>query len=179
LPKPIKSTVKAIERGKDVVSVAQPAVDVLDNINTLYSVMPLTAGESAGVTVMNQLERGFINPFTKAAVKKGFDAISFADEIVAINRATDGGGVLLNSTPSSAINSAMYYESVAEQGAAIFRSISHGHMFVNGNKRTAVAAFQSFAKQNKLTTVSQTKMMNVAEKVATGEITDVSEIAKC
>lgn len=49
----------------------------------------------------------------------------------------------------------MYYETAAEQGASIFRSISGGHMFMNGNKRTAVAAFQSFAGQHGLKTVSQ------------------------
>jgi len=38
----------------------------------------------------------------------------------------------------------MYYETAAEQGASIFRSISGGHIFMNGNNRTAVAAFQSF-----------------------------------
>ncbi|MGV0752405.1 Fic family protein [Empedobacter brevis] len=44
------------------------------------------------------------------------------------------------------MNCALYYENVAKQGAAIFRSISHGHMFNDGNKRTAVGAFQYFAE---------------------------------
>ncbi|OIN55617.1 hypothetical protein [Arsenicibacter rosenii] len=113
-----------------------------------------------------------------AAARGEFNFKSFADEIVSINKATDGGGVLLNGTPSSAINSAMYYETAAEQGASIFRSISGGHMFMNGNKRTAVAAFQSFAKQHGLTPVSRQQMMNVATQVATGKITDISQIAK-
>ena len=51
-------------------------------------------------------------------------------------------------------------------------------MFINCNKRTTVAAFQSFAKQHGLTAVSQQKMMNVATQVATGKITDVSQIAR-
>lgn len=72
----------------------------------------------------------------------------------------------------------MYYEIAAEQGASIFRSISGGHMFINGNKRTAVAAFQSFARQHGLKTVSHQQMMNVATQVATGKVTDVSQIAK-
>lgn len=113
-----------------------------------------------------------------AAGKSVFNSSSFADEIIKLNKATDGGGVLLNGTPSSAINSAMYYNTAAEQGASIFRSISGGHMFMNGNKRTAVAAFQSFAKIHGLKTVSQQEMMNVATQVATGQVTDVSQIAK-
>lgn len=72
----------------------------------------------------------------------------------------------------------MYYETVAEQGASIFRSISAGHMFMDGNKRTAVSAFQSFARQNGLKTVSQQQMLDIATQVATGLIRDVSQIAK-
>ncbi|WP_342333047.1 hypothetical protein [Pedobacter sp. FW305-3-2-15-E-R2A2] len=68
----------------------------------------------------------------------------------------------------------MYYETAAEQGASIFRSISGRHMFSNGNKRTAVAAFQSFAKQFGLKTVNQNQMMNVA----TGDVSEVSQIVK-
>ena len=51
-------------------------------------------------------------------------------------------------------------------------------MFINGNKRTAVAAFQAFARQHGLKTVGQQQMMNVATKVSTGQVTDVSQIAK-
>ena len=51
-------------------------------------------------------------------------------------------------------------------------------MYMNGNKRTAVAAFQSFAKQHGLTTVSEQQMMYVATQVATGQVTEVSQITK-
>lgn len=150
-------------------------------------VIGLATGKTAN-SLIEELPAGarkIFKPFLGASAspsntvaKKTFDISAFADEIVAINKATDGGGVLLNGTPSSAIFSAMYYEDVAEQGAAIFRSISGGHMFVNGNKRTAVAAFKSFAKQNGLNTVSEKQMMNIATQVATGEVTEVSQIAK-
>ncbi|WP_410702859.1 hypothetical protein [Chryseobacterium sp. SIMBA_029] len=43
---------------------------------------------------------------------------SLLEKIVSINRATEGGGVLLNGIPSSAVNSAMYYEAAAEQGTS-------------------------------------------------------------
>ena len=109
---------------------------------------------------------------------KTFNAVSFADEIVALNKATDGGGALLNGTPSSAINTAMYYETAAEQGASIFKSIAYNHMFLNGNKRTAVAAFESFASQHGLKTVSHQQMMDIATKVATGQVKDVTQITK-
>ncbi len=110
--------------------------------------------------------------------KWAFSLKSFADDIFKFNKATDGGGVLLNGNPASAIHLAIYYETTAQQGASIFRSISHGHMFMNGNKRTAVAALQAFARQHELKTVSQQQMMNVVVKVSTGQVTDVSQIAK-
>ena len=109
---------------------------------------------------------------------KEFNLAAYADDIVKINRTTDGGGVLYNGTPSSAINSALYYETAAEQGASIFRSIAHGHMFFNGNKRTAIEAFKIYANHHGLKTVSQKQMLNVATEVAQGNITDVSQIAK-
>ncbi|ALR31279.1 hypothetical protein ATE47_12430 [Chryseobacterium sp. IHB B 17019] len=110
--------------------------------------------------------------------RKGNGLQTLADDMVAINKTTDGGGVLLNSTPTTAISSAMYYETAAEQSASIFKSIAHGHMFENGNKRTAVAIFEKLAKEAGIQTVSRQEMLDVATQVAKGKMTDVSEIAK-
>jgi len=86
--------------------------------------------------------------------------------------------MLLNGNPSNAINSALYYENVGEKGASFFRSISGGHMFIDGNKRTVVSVFEIFARQNNLNTVGRTQMLNVSGKVATGQVSEVSEIAR-
>lgn len=110
-----------------------------------------------------------------AATNREIDITAFAEEIISINKATEGGGVLLNSNPATAISSAMYYEKTAEQGAAIFSSISNGHMFLDGNKRTAIATFVSFAEKMGLKTVSVQK---IATQVAERKITNVSKIAK-
>ncbi len=126
---------------------------------------------------LNMAEPALMGQAPQAWATKTFAAAAFADKIVDINKATEGGGNILNGTPSSAINSALYYEKSGEQGAAIFRSISHGHMFVDGNKRTAVAAIKAFAESNGLKTVGQAKLFEAATKVATGEVTDVSQIA--
>ena len=64
------------------------------------------------------------------------------------------------------------------KGSSIFRNIIVVHMFANGNKRTAVAAFQLFAQRNGLVTKSWAEMMDVAVDVADGKMTDVSEIAR-
>ncbi|WP_223810846.1 RHS repeat-associated core domain-containing protein [Paenimyroides baculatum] len=71
---------------------------------------------------------------------KGINPGSFSDEIISINKKF-ADGTLLNSTPSSAVNTALYYDNVVDQGASIFRSIAHGHMFGNGNERTAVEVY--------------------------------------
>ncbi|MFY0255159.1 type II toxin-antitoxin system death-on-curing family toxin [Chitinophaga sp. 30R24] len=111
-------------------------------------------------------------------VKEEFDMASFADKIVGFNKTTNGGGVLLNGSPSSAIFTAQYYSTIAEQGAAIFRSISHGHMFQDGNKRTAVMAWQYFAEHNGIKTLSYNELMTVATEVATGAMHEVEDIAR-
>lgn len=72
----------------------------------------------------------------------------------------------------------MYYETAAEQGASIFRSISGGHMFMDGNKRTAVEVFKYFAEKNGLNTVSHTEMMNISNQVATGQLSDIYQISR-
>ena len=101
----------------------------------------------------------------------------FVDEIILINKKYSNGQ-LLNGNPLSAINSALYYENVVDQGASIFRSIAHGHMFGNGNKRTAVDMIKSFAKKANITIKkSDNELLDLASKVATGEIKVVTEIA--
>lgn len=143
-----------------------------DNEGKAKMIWYAAAGASAGVA------GGGVGKKKEPPKIEEFDPIGFADEIVKVNKTTDGGGVLLNGNPNSAINSALYYEVASEQGASIFRSISHGHMFLNGNKRTAVAAFQIFAERTGIVTVSRSQMLDIATKVAQGEITDVSSIAK-
>ncbi|SHM01939.1 RHS repeat-associated core domain-containing protein [Chryseobacterium polytrichastri] len=145
------------------------------NDRFIHEAVNISAGALAGGIIGKVAGKGFGMLFSKSKV---FNPTSFADEIVSINVGTEGGGVLLNGSPSSAINSAMYYDTAAEQGASIFRSISHGHMFVDGNKRTAVQAFMYFAKQNGLKTVPVQQIYNIANKVATGQITEVSQISK-
>jgi len=106
-------------------------------------------------------------------------ASQFADEIIDINRATEGGGTLLSGSPSSAINTASYYSTVPEQGASIFKTIIKNHMFADGNKRTAVNMFKSFCNKSGITTtLTDAQLMDVANKVATNQLDDVLEISQ-
>jgi len=141
----------------------------------IHEAVNTSAGALAGGVIGKVAGKGFGMLFSKS---KAFNPTSFADEIIAINAKTEGGGVILSTSPSSAINSAMYYDTAAEQGSSVFRSIISNHMFQDGNKRTAVQAFMYFAKQNGLKTVSVQQIYNVANKVATGQVSEVSQIAK-
>lgn len=103
---------------------------------------------------------------------------NFADEILKINEGISGGG-LLNGSPKSALNTASYYDDVTEQGASVFQTIIQNHMFVDGNKRTAIAALKSFYSKSGVTlSKSDAQLMDIANEVACGTYCTATEIAK-
>ena len=101
--------------------------------------------------------------------------------IIRANELTEGKGTLsgLGTTPASAIDSAVYHSTEAEQGAAIFRSIVQGHMFENGNKRTAVAFWKEFQRLHGVRSMpSEERLLDIASKVAKGKLNDIATIAE-
>jgi prophage maintenance system killer protein len=59
------------------------------------------------------------------------------------------------------------------------RSIAAGHIFDNGNKRTAQAVVAVLKNRNGITTgVSAAQMRRVIDQVATGALTEVADIAR-
>ncbi len=103
---------------------------------------------------------------------------AFAAEIIAFNKQTEGKGNILSGSPSSAINTALYYDDVLEQGASIFKTIVKNHMFYDGNKRTAASTIISFMKKAGIPiNKSDRKIFKLAKKVATDQVVEVSEIA--
>lgn len=106
-------------------------------------------------------------------------AAQFADEIIEINKATQGGGVLFSGTPSSAINTGLYYATVPEQGASIFKTIIKNHMFADGNKRTAVNMFKSFCNKSGIkTSLTDGQLLDIATQVEADVFVDVLEISQ-
>lgn len=176
----------ADDDGRAFAKLAPPElIDAMANKNPKYEAFKTTQAFLAlenGVERAHAIVTGIVTLVETGGIlttKKAFNIESFADEIINLNKKTEGAGVILgNGSPSSIVNSAMYYETPADQGSAIFRSIINNHLFVDGNKRTAVMAFQSFAKQFGLKTVSQEEMLNAALQVADKKIDDVSEISK-
>jgi len=102
-----------------------------------------------------------------------------ADDIINLNKQTEGGGVILSGSPKSALNTASYYATVPEQGASIFKTIIKNHMFADGNKRTAVEAFKLFCSRSGIkNSLTDLELLKVASDVATGKLDDVLEISK-
>lgn len=101
-----------------------------------------------------------------------------ADDIVAANASTSGGGQVLSGTVESVIHSASYYDTPTLQASEILWGIVGNHTFVEGNKRTAVQACRSYAERVGLT-VNKTddEIMDVAGRVANGELDNVDDIA--
>lgn len=79
-------------------------------------------------------------------------------EIIDLNRQTDGGGRVLNEgnldaavrRPSEGFYGRDTFPTAAEKVYAIVEAISQGHPFQNGNKRTATNAVRLFLGHNNL-----------------------------
>lgn len=73
------------------------------------------------------------------------------DEIRAIN-AGFGGTVQMNSTVETVFLTAHYVDSFWEKVAVVVRGIAGGHLFDNGNKRTAFESVRLFQRRNQIAT---------------------------
>ena len=101
-----------------------------------------------------------------------------ADELRAINRSF-GGTSQINSTIESVYQSASYVQGFWEKVAMVVRSIAGGHLFDNGNKRTAFEAVKLFRQRNNIFTGTfDPQLRETVRLVAIHVLTDVNEIAK-
>ncbi len=132
-------------------------------------------------TVEEVVESGVKNRGIRAAQKEilgGFANGISADEIRAINKSL-GGSIELTGDASSIIAAASRHDGFWNKTAAMVREIAGRHMFNDANKRTAQAVVETLAKRNNVSTgVSPPQMRKIINRVATGELTDVSGIAK-
>jgi death-on-curing family protein len=100
------------------------------------------------------------------------------DEINAINRKF-GGTTALTGDVSSSLANAARREGFWNKAATLVRDIAGGHKFNDGNKRTAQAVVEELMKRNGITTgVSAEEMKRVIQRVATGELREIDDIAK-
>ena len=101
-----------------------------------------------------------------------------SDELRALNL-TFGGTHEMNSTVDAVFESARYVSSFWDKVATVVRSIAGGHLFDNGNKRTALASVQLFRKRNKIVTGAlEPEMRETVRLVAIGQLREISQIAR-
>ena len=101
-----------------------------------------------------------------------------ADEVRALNRSF-GGTKQMNSTVEAVFQSALYVPSFWEKVAIVVRSIAGGHLFDNGNKRTAFEAVKLFRKRNHtFTGTPDPQLRETVRLVAIHVLSDIHEIAK-
>jgi hypothetical protein len=107
----------------------------------------------------------------------GFSRPVLPDEIRALN-GSFGGSVELNGTIEGALAAAGYYGGFYRKAAALIRGIAHGHLFDNGNKRTASAVLELLRQRNGITSgVTSERARRIIHDVATGCLHDIDEIA--
>lgn len=101
-----------------------------------------------------------------------------ADELRSINKGF-GGIRQMNSTVEAVFQSASYAPSFWEKVAIVVRSIAGGHLFDNGNKRTALEGVKLFRKRLQVVTgTADPQLRETVRLVATHVLTDIQQIAK-
>jgi prophage maintenance system killer protein len=101
-----------------------------------------------------------------------------SDEIRQLNRRF-GGTTEMNSNMDTVFASANYAKSFWQKVAAVVRSIAGGHLFDNGNKRTAFEAVKLFKSRNQIVTgTNDTQLRETVRLIAIHELVEIDEIAK-
>jgi prophage maintenance system killer protein len=101
-----------------------------------------------------------------------------SDEIRKLNRGF-GGAVEMNSNVDTVFTSANYAKSFWQKVAVVVRSIAGGHLFDNGNKRTAFEAVKLFKTRNQIVTgTNDTHLRETVRLVAIHELTEIDDIAR-
>jgi filamentous hemagglutinin len=105
----------------------------------------------------------------------GFKFGLSAGEINAINSKFDGS--ISFRSVDTAIANASNYDGFFNKAGSIIRDIAGGHLFDNGNKRTAVEVVERLIIRNGVDGPPKQVIWNVVDKVATGKLTDVKDIS--
>ncbi|MFE5736737.1 polymorphic toxin-type HINT domain-containing protein [Streptomyces celluloflavus] len=107
----------------------------------------------------------------------GFKVGVTPDEIADINRGF-GGETLLSGSPANTMANASRYNSFWDKSAVVIRDIAGGHMFNNGNKRTAQAVVEQLMQRNNVTSgLSSADLRSVIDRVGKGQLHGISDIS--
>ena len=106
----------------------------------------------------------------------GFKVGLSADDITAIN--SQFGGSVSFREVDTAIANAANYDGFYNKAGSMIRDVAGGHLFDNGNKRTAVEVVEQLIIKNGVDGPPKQIIWNVVDKVATGKLTNVQDISK-
>ena len=85
----------------------------------------------------------------------------------------------MNGSVESVLAQTSRYDGFYNKAAAVIRGIAKNHLFDNGNKRTANAVYDLLRQKNGITTgAPPSEVRRIIEDVATGKMTEITEIAQ-
>jgi len=150
-------------------AMAVMAVDVVTTVATLGTEAAAKAGVKALLKKAAAKDAGEVLAKSEAKVLT-------AEEISAINR-ENGGVTSLTGNPNSVVANQQYRDGFWDKAAVAIRDIAGGHMFDNGNKRTAQAVVEEMMQRNGATGATSAQIRSVIDRAATGELRSVEEIS--
>ncbi|MFD9964025.1 polymorphic toxin-type HINT domain-containing protein, partial [Amycolatopsis sp. NPDC059020] len=137
----------------------------------------LTVGDLHTYYVTTGEASALVHNSSPACGLGGFKIGILGDELNSINRSF-GGEFLLNGSPENMMINASRYNSFWEKAAVIVRDIAGGHMYNNGNKRTAQTVVEILmARNGVISGPTSMDLRSVIDKVGKGELREVGDIA--
>ncbi|MFV2022030.1 polymorphic toxin-type HINT domain-containing protein, partial [Micromonospora sp. LOL_023] len=107
----------------------------------------------------------------------GFKNGISAGEVDDINRSF-GGEFLLNGSFDNTMINASRYNSFWDKSAVVIRDIAGGHMYNNGNKRTAQAVVEQLMQRNNVVSgPTSAGLRSVIDRVGKGQLSSVEDIS--
>ncbi|MCS3748619.1 hypothetical protein FHY18_004256 [Xanthomonas arboricola] len=129
-------------------------------------------GNAANEELANELSRPPNPTQNYAGFKVGIDA----NEIASIN--SSFGGSISYRDVDTALKNANNYDGFYNKTASIIRDIAGGHLFDNGNKRTAVEVVERLIARNQVDGPPNEVVRSVVRRIANGELKNVDDISK-
>ncbi|WP_433832294.1 polymorphic toxin-type HINT domain-containing protein [Actinoplanes sp. CA-015351] len=107
----------------------------------------------------------------------GFKTGISADEVDDINRSF-GGDFLVNGSFDNTLINVGRYNSFWDKLAVVIRDIAGGHMYDNGNKRTAQAVAEQLLQRNNIVSgPTSAELRDVIDRVGKGQLSSVEDIS--
>lgn len=147
-------------------------------VDSAAILVPLPGGVSMGIQstrgVKKLSQAGDASATAKNGLKNAdiFDRLSI-DGIASINKQFSNGLTMPGKDISTVLANASYREGGINQAASVIRDIAGGHLFQNGNKRTAQALVESFDLG-----ISPETLRGVIDQVGAGSLREVDDVAR-